>query len=237
MYVETSGSAFATKLIGYLQQTDYRIAKSEEEKHSIFKLRYESYLKKGVIKPNDSGLFRDIYDDMENCWNFGIYVDDQLAGAVRCHLISSEHAQGPAYDFFPDIVRPRISQGAVLVDATRFVVNHDLSKNYPELPYVTLRAACMTYEFFEADYCLASVKKEHQAFYRRIFRAEPLCDPRPYPPLTVQLSLMQMSAENIRDRVQRRYPIFVSSDAERRKLFDGSVSSVQMPASRRQIAN
>lgn len=221
MYVETSGSAFATKLIGYLEQTDYRIAKTEAERLAIFRLRYESYVSENAILENDSGLFRDAYDDMENCWNFGIYIGDTLAGAVRCHLISAKNPQGPGYDFFPDIVRPRINDGQVFVDATRFVVNRSLSKTYPELPYVTLRAACMAYEFFEADYCLASVRKEHQAFYRRLFRAELLCDPRPYPPLTVQLSLMQMSAANIRDRVQRRYPIFVSSDAERRRLFDG----------------
>jgi hypothetical protein len=219
MYVENSESSFANKLLGYLQEADYRIARTEDEQLPINKLRYEAYLQEGAIYENPSKVLHDRYDEMENCWNFGIYIDGVLASAVRCHLISPEFPQGPAYDFYPDIIRPMIGEGKLLVDPTRFVANREMSAKYPELPYLTLRAACMTYDYFDADYCLASVRKEHRAFYRRVFRAEILCDPRPYPPLTVQLGLMKTNVASFRSKLLRRYPIFESSYTERRLLF------------------
>lgn len=219
MYVGHNGSAFASKLLGYLQDVDYRIAETEAEKQAIYKLRYDAYLNEGAINENASGILTDHYDVMENCWNFGIYIDGVLASALRCHLISPEYPMGPAYDFFPDIVRPMLDEGKSLVDPTRFVADRDASHNYPEIPYMTLRAACMTYDHFDADYCLASVRKEHRAFYRRVFRAEILCEPRPYPPLTVQLGLMRTNVSSFRENLLRRYPIFESSYTERRLMF------------------
>ena len=219
MYVGQNESVFANKLLGYLQEADYRISNSPDENQAIFKLRYDAYLNEGAIEKNSTGLLTDNYDQMENCWNFGIYINGVLSSALRCHLISKEFPMGPAYDFFPDVIRPLVEEGKVLVDPTRFVANKDIAATYPEIPYMTLRAACMTYDHFDADYCLASVRKEHRAFYRRVFRADELCDPRPYPPLTVQLGLMSTNVSSFRSKLLRRYPIFESSYTERRLLF------------------
>lgn len=219
MYVGQNSSGFASKLLGYLQDADYRIAQSDEEKHAIYKLRYDAYLNEGAILENDSGVLTDHYDSMENCWNFAVYIDGVLCSALRCHLISPEFPMGPAYDYFPDIIRPMVEEGKVLVDPTRFVASREAAALYPEIPYMTLRAACMTYDHFDADYCLASVRKEHRAFYRRVFRADILCEPRPYPPLTVQLGLMSTNVSSFREALLRRYPIFESSYTERRLMF------------------
>ena len=219
MYVAPGGSDFATKLLGYLQEADYNIARTEKERIAIYDLRYRAYLAEGAIEENPENLFYDHYDQMDNCWIFGVHIDGRLVGSIRCHLITPNQPYGPAYDVYPDIVRPMLDEGLSLVDPTRFVADKALSKLYPEIPYLALRAPCMTYDQFNADYCLASVRKEHRAFYRRVFRAEILCDPRPHPPLKEPVCLMATNVSKFRDKLLRRYPIFESSLTERRLLF------------------
>ena len=221
MYVGTDGSNFATKLLGYLQQADYYIADNQKMRDEVFRLRYDCYLREGAIEPNLSKTFEDQYDRMDNCWIFAVYLENKLVSSIRCHVISRKWNRGPSLDVFPDIVGPMIHDEALtLVDPTRFVVDVDAAKMYPELPFMTLRAACMTYDYHMADYCLASVRKEHAAFYRRVFKAELLSEPRPYPTLKTPICLLRTNVSRFRNELLRRYPIFESSLTERRMLFE-----------------
>jgi hypothetical protein len=222
MYVDDKGSNFATKLLAYLQQADYRVAYSKQDKDQIFRLRYEAYLKEGAINQNPTGMFNDAYDEFDNCWIFGVHLDNQLASSIRCHVISPENRKGPALDVFPDIVGPMIENGQTVVDPTRFVANASIAEKHPEIPFLTLRVACMVYDYYEADYCLATVRKEHAAFYRRVFNAEILCEPRPYPTLNAPICLLKTNVSSFRSKLLRRYPIFESSFTERRMIFEQS---------------
>ncbi len=220
MYVDPNGSNFATKLLAYLQKADYRVASSKIDREEIFRLRYESYLREGAISQNETGMFNDAYDNFDNCWMFGVYLEDKLASSIRCHVISPENRKGPALDVFPDIVGPMIESGQTVVDPTRFVADSVAAETYPEIPFLTLRVACMIYDYYEADYCLATVRKEHAAFYRRVFNAEILCEPRPYPALNAPICLLKTNVSSFREKLLRRYPIFESSLTERRMLFE-----------------
>lgn len=219
---------FAQRLSGYLQDADYRVASSEADREAIFRLRYRAYLREGAIEPNPQQRFTDSYDDMDNCWMFGIHLDDRLVSSIRFHVISPEQPRGPAYDVFPDIIRPMIQDGQTVVDPTRLVVDRAMTELYPELPYVTIRAAFMAAEYYEAEYMLATVRKEHQAFYRRFFGFKQLCEPRPYPTLLKPISLLAANMPLQRDTVVERYPIFLSSYTERRMLFEQPRVDVDM---------
>ncbi|MEM9330493.1 MAG: hypothetical protein AAGA53_04150 [Pseudomonadota bacterium] len=226
MYVGSNGSDFAEKLLGYLQKVDYKVAHTNVERNTIYRLRYDAYLREKTIKPNPSLMFHDEYDDFENCWIFGIYINDELVSSIRFHVISPEVPKGPALDVFPDIVGPMVfDEGYTLIDPTRFVVEPQAAKDYPEMPYMTLRVACMAYEFFDAEYVLATVRKEHMAFYRRVFNAEILSQPRPYPLLEKPIAIMRAHVRGVRERMARRYPIFESSLTERRMIFTKPVVS------------
>ena len=113
-----------------------------------------------------------------------------------------------------------LDAGQTLIDPTRFVVDAQAAKDFPDLPFLTLRVACMASEYFEADHCLATVRKEHAAFYRRVFKSKQLCDPRPYPTLTQPICLLRADVGTIRDELMDRYPVFLSTYTERRMLFD-----------------
>lgn len=212
--------SFAFRLTDYLQEIDYREASTPQELDQIFRLRYDAYRREDAIEPDSSKRFRDWYDELDNCWNFGIYMHSSLVSAIRFHVISKSSRKGPALDVFPDIVGPMIEKGMTVVDPTRLVVSEEASRQYRELPYVTVRIACMASEYFGAKYCLATVRVEHMAFYKRIFGFKTISEPRPYPTLKKPICLMTGDMGEIRDRVAVRYPLFMSSFTERRMLFD-----------------
>ena len=115
---------------------------------------------------------------------------------------------------------PELEAGKVLVDPTRFVANHEMARRHPELAYVTVRLAWISGEYFKPDIAIATVRTEHQAFYKRVFGKTVACEARPYPTLIKPLSLMTLDYVSAKARVNHRYPFFNSSYFERRALFE-----------------
>jgi N-acyl-L-homoserine lactone synthetase len=211
--------SLAERAHGLLQRTQYRRADTDEARDAIFRLRYEAYLREGAIKPSFARSFSDRYDDLDNAWNVGLYVDDQLCSAMRIHIGTQDLPDMVATDVFGEFVRPELAAGKIIVDPTRFVVDPQMARIYPELPYLTVRVGHMAAEHFAADVVLATVRAEHQAFYRRVFGHVVICAPREYPTLTKPLSLMMLDYPAERERILRRYPFFASTAAERATLY------------------
>lgn len=203
-----------------LQRVDYRRAETTEERAAIFRLRYQAYLREGAISPNSSGQFSDPVDDRENCWIFGVFIDGKLASSIRLSITIPGCIDIPALDVFSDVLLGDILAGKKVVDPTRFVADREMSRAFPELPYVTLRLPWLALEYFDADTMLAAVRAEHQAFYKRLWGSKPACEARPYPNLQKPISLMTLDYRAARERVYRRYPFFRSSQFERRMLFE-----------------
>lgn len=217
--------SFPDRVARLLDRIDCRLAESGEEREAIFRLRYEAYLRDQGIAPNSSKKFTDAYDNIGNVYIFGVYLDGQLASSVRIHAASREHPEFPTGEVFPEILRPLIEAGSVMIDTTRFVVDENLAKLHRALPYATLRLSGMAAHHFHADYLLAAVRPEHQAFYRRVFRYERVCEPRAYPLLTKPICLMMVNYPAFVDQVHRRYPFFRSTFSERKLLFTRSGGS------------
>jgi N-acyl-L-homoserine lactone synthetase len=218
----TSEDAFCSRVTRLLDRIDCRIVESDKDREGIFRLRYEAYLRDGGIAPNLSKSFSDRYDDIGNVFIFGLYMDGALVSSVRIHVASKEHPEFPSRDVFPEILQPKLDAGYVMVDTTRFVVDEKFARLHRALPYATLRLSGMVAHHFHADYLLAAVRPEHQAFYRRVFRYEQVCEPRPYPMLTKPVCLMMVSYPTFVEEVHRRYPFFRSTYTERRLLFEAA---------------
>jgi N-acyl-L-homoserine lactone synthetase len=208
------------RIAALLARIECRRADSVGEREAIFRLRYEAYLREGAISANSSRRFSDAYDDSPNAYLFGLYIDDALASSIRIHVASKEHPACLSLAAFPDILQPELDAGKVIIDPTRFVADERLSRIHRGLPYATLRLCPMAAEHFRADLVLAAVRVEHQAFYRRAFNQQLICEPRPYPNLTKPLSLMAIRYPADVDQRWRQYP-FTSTFVERQKLFDG----------------
>jgi hypothetical protein len=203
-----------------LDQVDYRLAQTPDEKDEIYRLRYRAYLREGAIRPSTDGRVIDQFEDAPNAWTFGVYFQGELYSSIRVSVLTSEWRMSPSVELFGDVLHPELDQGKVIIDSTRFVADPERARNFPELPYVTVRLGSMAGVYFNADYGLAIVRPEHQAFYRRVFLHETWCEPRLYPGLVKPVGLMAAHLPTVRDRVLARYPFLRSSAFERRTLFD-----------------
>lgn len=212
-------NAFVNSVTELLGRIEYRLAVTRQDRQAIYRLRYECYLREGAIRRNRSQLFHDKYDRAPNVWIFGVYMGDVLASSIRVHVATPEVPVSPGLSIFGDILQPRIDRGETIVDPTRFVVDHDLSRRHPGLAYATVRLGMLASEYFDADYALATVRREHRAFYKRLLCMEPVGEPRRYPSLREPINLMGVSFPLMRQRVYDRYPFMLSSAVEREFLF------------------
>ena len=222
------GRNLTDRVLALLERVDYLRAETTEEREAIFRLRYNAYLREGAIPPNASERFADPLDDTSNAWIFGVYVDGELASSIRLHVASRQSPDLPALNVFSDLLSPEIGAGKTIIDPTRFVADRTASKRYPELCYVTTRLAWLASEFFQTSLLLATVRAEHQAFYRRVFGHRLICDPRHYPSLAKPISLMALDYALARERVPQRYPFFRSTFFERRMLFGRTSAAVAL---------
>jgi len=219
--IQETAKRLLERKIELLDQIDYRLAETEEEKDEIYRLRYRAYLNEGAIEPNLDRKVTDRFDDLPNSWIFGVYFDGMLASSLRISVASPEWPDTPSMSVFPDILGPELQKGKVMVDPTRFVADPERARRIPELPYMTLRLAYVACEYFHADLGLASVRAEHQAFYRRVF-LHTISPARDYPSLTKPICLMAIDFPSLREKVFARYPHLRSSYFERRMLFERS---------------
>jgi len=65
-----------------LDQVDYRLAQTPQEKEEIYHLRYRAYLREGAIRPSDDERVTDQYDEAPNAWTFGVYFQDVLQASI-----------------------------------------------------------------------------------------------------------------------------------------------------------
>jgi hypothetical protein len=143
---EASTAAFG-KNSELLDQVDYRLARTAEEKEKIYRLRYRAYLREGAIHESPDQRVTDRYDEAPNTWIFGLYLHDELHSSVRISVLTSECRISPAVEVFGDILNPRLDRGEIIIDPTRFVAEPEKAKRFPELPYLTLRLAYLACEF------------------------------------------------------------------------------------------
>jgi hypothetical protein len=228
----SQGSRFVDRVQNLVDVVKYTRALGAEDQRRIFQHRYDAYLREGAIDPNETGLFTDEYDRVENAQIFGLYLGDRLCASMRIHATSRTCKHMPAMWTFADILNPEIAAGKTIVDPSRFVVDYEASREFPELAYVTARLGWIAGEHYNADLILSTARTEHQAFYRRVFNYRLVADCRPYKTLKKPLSLLFLDYQIQKAIVELRYPFLRSSDQERYDTFGELQSS---KASRRTV--
>jgi hypothetical protein len=196
----------------------------------VGRLRYKAYRLEQAIDENGEEIFLDAFDNLPNAYNCGVFIQGQLAGALRIHRISRETPISPSVEAFPEVLVPAIEAGKLVTDPNRFVTEYEHARAYPALAYVTVRLAFMATEYFKADFSIATVRKEHEAFYRRLLRCKSCVEPRPYPRLTKNFGLMTMDFNIERANVLARYPFFDAKPAELERIFGPDSAAVLLPS-------
>src|SRR5258707_15357837 len=132
-------AAFGRNNSDWLDQVDYRLAETPEEKEEIYRLRYRAYLREGAIQPLSDQRVIDHFDDTPNAWTFGVYFHGQLYSSIRVSLLTPERRGSPPAALFCDGLPPPPGQGQVFVGFTRFAADPQKARKFPELSYLTGR--------------------------------------------------------------------------------------------------
>jgi hypothetical protein len=183
-------------------------------------LRYAAYGRDNNLTDEFKLNSGDYFDELPNCHVFGLYIAGKLMSSIRVHILDSSNPVSPTMSIFPELLEHRIESGATFVDPSRFVVDQETARYYPELIYATLRLALMATCYFDTEYCLATARPEHNAFYSKVFLLETMSETRLYPSLTKAVNMMVARMSDVRDRIIAKYPIFDSHYIEQRMLFN-----------------
>jgi len=202
-----------------MDRVEYRRVRPDEQFDPVYKLRYEAYRREDFVPFSPGGMVQDEFDELPNAFCYGIYIDGQLVSSLRLHHLDREHRMSPSYSVFTDVLEPLIEQGATIIDPGRFTTDYEASLAYPALPFLTLRIAVMAVWHFRVKYCLSTVRPEHAAFYRRVFRSTRLAEARFYHGLSFPMEMWTCDCPVVYPELLMRYPFFRSTEEERQRLF------------------
>jgi hypothetical protein len=213
-------ASFSERAAELLSRVDYRRADSPEQRETIFRLRYDAYRRDDAIAPDALGRVSDCYDDGANVHHLALYVDGELASALRLHIGSAQNPDFPALAVFPAYQRTELESGTVYIGTSHVVADEQSARRYRQLPYLTLRLSVLAAEHFGASECLIAASNEQRVFYERAFTYQTIGEPRPCPPLLRPMNVMALHFPVAAADLYRRYPFFRSSAFERRRLFE-----------------
>lgn len=172
-----------------------RLAVDDRTRHDAYRLRYNSYLASGHIRPNDAELFSDLYDAMPNTQTIVIYQDGVAAASVRtCTFSSGTNQRSPAMDTYPVEVKTILNQhsdtafGRRGIETTR-LVRSPACENNQGLVFLLYRMAGYVGMMAHTQILFACVRANHAPFYKRL-GYQPAAEPKPYPGLSCPMQLM-----------------------------------------------
>ena len=223
------GSGFKEKALEVLGRLEYRRILGGEDLEDVFRLRYEAYIRGGLIEKSTSRKSTDYYDTTPNCMIFGLYYDGELASSIRVHHASQDIPYCPTKSHFPGVLEPYLEAGVRFVDASRFCADLRLSQQIPNLPLFTTRLSAMACVYHEAHYMLSVIRPEHSAFYRRYFNMKLWSKNQKVDWFAFPVDLYAADVETCRHGVLQRLPFFRSLPQERELLFgDREANSVHV---------
>jgi hypothetical protein len=216
---QPGGASFADNVARLLERVEYRRCDSGEDLEAIYRLRYKAYRNHGTVPETADRITTDRYDDSPNCHRFGVWIDDELVSTVRLHHLTRETPQSSVMDIFGDALMPRLARGETFVNPTMFAADPFSATIYRALPYVTLRLAVVANRHFDTTSTICVIRNDHTAFYKRIFGAVQVGEPRPHPSFTVDVMLYESDCATNLEPTLERFPFFRSTPTERRLLF------------------
>lgn len=212
-------SAFESQAFESLERTTYQVARSAAEKEDIYRLRYRAYLKEGAIEPNETGMLPDDYDLQPNVCTVAVKYDGRLVSSMRINIASREERRTSAVKTFPELLNPLLDAGETMVDPNRFVVDPEFWDAIPALAHLTARLGMLAGLHFGTNYCLATPRAEHYAFYRRFFNLKSMSTPRMYPGLVKPIGLMIIDMPSALAYAKARYPFMQPRPGEGEQVF------------------
>src|SRR5688572_16919872 len=96
-------SSFARNVFTLLERTEYRRCDKGDDLEDVYRLRYSAYRMNDLVAENPDHIVHDPFDDLPNCYRFGVFIDGHLVSTIRLHHVSAACPKSPSMSVYPDI--------------------------------------------------------------------------------------------------------------------------------------
>lgn len=218
---------FGQKLINLMGDIEYRRMESIEDLEAVATIRRRAYEPVGLA-PDSKSVMIDDEDFAPNAHVIGVYYFEQLVATMRIHHVTAGQTDGLAMKQFPEVVGPMLDAGMSFIDPLKFAADPVLIKDVPGIAYLTIRTALMASEYFKADHCLAIIRSNHRAFYKRFLRFGPMAEPKYCKYLDCNLDIYGGHIKQTLPMINKRYPFFSSEAFEQKRMF-APLNEINLP--------
>lgn len=218
-------------VIDFLDHVSYKRMTTEADLDQVFRLRHDNYKAVGHFDGTTDGRYSDELDFVPGVENIGIYVDGALMGSLRLHVLDRQLRQSCAMEIYDHVLNPKLDEGLVMVDTSRFCCDLSKGTRFNALPLAAIRVPGLLAIHKSAHYTLATVTAPHVPFYKRVLKSKDWYDGGiRYPGLTAVVHLLAADMKDLIDLTYTSRQYFWSTPAEREALFgdhpsDGFVSA------------
>ncbi len=208
------------ELSAFSKRVTCKVARSQHEREAIFKLRYQTFLRSGLIAPNSFERYVEPADHAANAYLVGLYIDRKLVGSLRLQKCTFATPGFPSVELFPELLRPLLRNGNSVVEMSCVATDGNLARLNPWTPYAIIRAWIVAAEHFGADHIVTTARPQHQLFYQRVLDCEVCTEQRPLPYHLSSVGLVTLNFAAQAERVYVKLPYLRSTSSERSQLFE-----------------
>jgi hypothetical protein len=187
------------------------IARTQEEREQVFRLRYTCYRSKGAIDACKDERFSDHFDDAPNSFSFLARAEnEQRAATVRISVVRPVEGweDSPGQHVFGDHPAMQALRDESYVEASRLCFGRQARRDsfVGLLGYMVAMA-----EFYEVGWFMACPREEHAEVYQRMFGFRQLAEPRQYFGVNFRTQLLGVRREELKSYVRDRKVIHEAS--------------------------
>ena len=208
------------ELSNFAKRVTCRLARGYVERDAIFKLRYQAYLRAGLVSQNSFGRHIESADHAANAYLMGLYIDHRLVSSLRLQIGSAATPNFPSLEFFPHVLEPILRSDKTIIDMSCVATDGELARRYVLMPYLILRSWIMVAEHFHADYIAASMRPQHQRFYERVLNSGLHSELRLPPRHLTGVSLVIIDFARSANHLYENLPFLRSTPSERQQMFE-----------------
>jgi hypothetical protein len=209
----------SAELSNFAKRVTCRLASRYVERDAIFKLRYQAYLRAGLVSQNSFERHIEPADNAANVYLMGLHVDRRLVSSLRLQIGSAATPYFSSHQLFPDALAPILRNNKTVVDLSCVATDGQLARRYVWLPYLILRSWIMAAEHFQADFIAAAARPQHLLFYQRVLNSEQHPELRLPPHDLAGMGLVILDFASIAKRLYEVRPFLRSAPSERQLLF------------------
>jgi hypothetical protein len=229
-------TGLSKSVIDFLDNVSYKRMTTETDLDQVFRLRHDNYKAVGHFDGTNDGRYSDELDFVPGVENIGLYVDGDLMGSLRLHLMNKELRKSCSSEIYDFVLNPKLDDGIVMVDTSRFCCDLSKGSRYNALPLAAIRVPGLLAVQKHAHYTLSTVTAPHVPFYKRVLESKDWYDGGiRYPGLTAVVHLLAADMRDITRLAYQNRQYLWSTLAEREALFGENPSTGMVQPSVRSV--